>query len=83
MVAFYEAAPATDGRRAVLYLDGHVTRVAETDWRASSEPHEFHLNVTPPAPCIAPSTSVRTIEYSITVYFAKEDATYDQTYFNS
>jgi prepilin-type processing-associated H-X9-DG protein len=31
-VAFYEPAPAADGRRAVLYLDGHVTRVSETDW---------------------------------------------------
>jgi prepilin-type processing-associated H-X9-DG protein len=32
MVAFYEAAPAPDGRRAVLYLDGHVMRERETDW---------------------------------------------------
>ncbi|HEX8236979.1 MAG TPA: hypothetical protein VF600_13560 [Abditibacteriaceae bacterium] len=32
MVAFYEAAPAPDGRRAVLYLDGHVKRELETDW---------------------------------------------------
>jgi prepilin-type processing-associated H-X9-DG protein len=32
MVAFFEPAPAADGRRAVLYLDGHVTRVSETDW---------------------------------------------------
>lgn len=32
MVTFYEAVPSADGRRAVLYLDGHVNRVAETDW---------------------------------------------------
>jgi prepilin-type processing-associated H-X9-DG protein len=32
MVTFYEAAPSADGRRAVLYLDGHVMRVAEADW---------------------------------------------------
>ena len=31
-VAFYEAAPANDGTRAVLYLDGHVKRERETDW---------------------------------------------------
>ncbi len=32
MVAFYEAAPDAEGRRAVLYLDGHVKRERETDW---------------------------------------------------
>ena len=39
-VAFYEAAPAADGTRAVLYADGHVTREAETNWariRAASD----------------------------------------------
>lgn len=32
MVAFYEASPDVEGRRAVLYLDGHVKRERETDW---------------------------------------------------
>jgi prepilin-type processing-associated H-X9-DG protein len=32
MVAFYEPAPASDGKRAVLFLDGHVERVQESDW---------------------------------------------------
>jgi prepilin-type processing-associated H-X9-DG protein len=32
MVTFYEAVPAANGRRAVLFLDGHVERVAEADW---------------------------------------------------
>jgi prepilin-type processing-associated H-X9-DG protein len=32
IVAFYEADPGRDGRRAVLYLDGHVKRELETDW---------------------------------------------------
>ena len=39
-VAFYEAAPATDGTRAVLYLDGHVRREQENNWgriRAASD----------------------------------------------
>ena len=39
-VAFYEAAPAPDGTRAVLYLDGHVKREQETNWpqiRAASD----------------------------------------------
>ena len=31
-VAFYEAAPAPDGTRAVLYLDGHVKREQENNW---------------------------------------------------
>jgi prepilin-type processing-associated H-X9-DG protein len=31
-VAFYEPAVASDGKRAVLFLDGHVERVPETDW---------------------------------------------------
>ena len=32
VIAFYEAAPAPDGTRAVLYLDGHVRREPETNW---------------------------------------------------
>lgn len=32
IVAFYEASPAPDGRRAVLYLDGHVARENENEW---------------------------------------------------
>lgn len=31
-VAFWERSPAGDGRRAVLYLDGHVRRERETEW---------------------------------------------------
>jgi prepilin-type processing-associated H-X9-DG protein len=31
-VAFWEKSPAPDGRRAVLYLDGHVKRELETEW---------------------------------------------------
>ena len=31
-VVFYEASAATDGTRGVLYLDGHVERVAEVVW---------------------------------------------------
>ena len=34
VVTFYEASPASDGTRAVLYLDGHVRRERETDWAA-------------------------------------------------
>ena len=34
VVTFYEATPAPDGTRAVLYLDGHVRRERETDWPA-------------------------------------------------
>lgn len=34
IVTFYEASPAADGTRAVLYLDGHVKRERETDWAA-------------------------------------------------
>ena len=40
VIAFYEASPAKDGRRAVLYLDGHVKRELETYWptiRAASD----------------------------------------------
>ncbi len=34
VITFYEATPAPDGTRAVLYLDGHVRRERETDWPA-------------------------------------------------
>lgn len=34
VVTFYEASPAPDGTRAVLYLDGHVKREREIDWAA-------------------------------------------------
>ncbi len=33
MVTYYEASPADDGLRAVLFLDGHVTRVPDTEWQ--------------------------------------------------
>ncbi|MBV9470601.1 MAG: hypothetical protein JOZ57_15285 [Abitibacteriaceae bacterium] len=32
IVIFYEAKPAADGTRGVLFLDGHVGRIKETDW---------------------------------------------------
>lgn len=32
MVAFYEAHPAADGKRALLFLDGHVKRIKEAEW---------------------------------------------------
>jgi hypothetical protein len=32
MVAFYEAAPAKDGTRGIVTIDGTVKRVAEKDW---------------------------------------------------
>ena len=42
MVAFYEAHPAADGKRAILFLDGHVKRIKEAEWplvkRASRVP---------------------------------------------
>ena len=34
VITFYEASPAPDGTRAVLYLDGHAKRERETDWAA-------------------------------------------------
>lgn len=33
MVTYYEADPQDDGKRAVLFLDGHVTRVEESEWQ--------------------------------------------------
>lgn len=33
MVVYYEAAPEDDGLRAILFLDGHVKRLADTDWQ--------------------------------------------------
>ena len=33
MVTYYEASPADDGLRAVLFLDGHVKRVPDTEWQ--------------------------------------------------
>lgn len=42
MVAFYEANPGPDDRRALLFLDGHVKRIKEAEWpqvkRASKIP---------------------------------------------
>jgi prepilin-type processing-associated H-X9-DG protein len=42
VVAFYEATPAPDGTRAVLFLDGHVQVIPEAQWprlkRASKIP---------------------------------------------
>ncbi len=32
VVAFYEASPAPDGTRAVLFLDGHVQVIPEAEW---------------------------------------------------
>ncbi len=35
MVIYYEATPADDGLRAVLFLDGHVKRISEADWQSA------------------------------------------------
>jgi prepilin-type processing-associated H-X9-DG protein len=32
VVTFYEPVPASDGLRAVLFLDGHVARLTEAEW---------------------------------------------------
>ncbi len=32
MVLFYEASPAEDGLRAVLFLDGRVKRLSNAEW---------------------------------------------------
>ncbi len=40
MVVYYEAAPQSDGLRAVLFLDGHIKRLADADWqRVKSASH--------------------------------------------
>lgn len=40
MVVYYEAAPEDDNLRAVLFLDGHVKRLADADWqRVKSASH--------------------------------------------
>lgn len=33
VVLFYEAAAAGDGTRGVLFLDGHVDRLIEQQWK--------------------------------------------------
>jgi prepilin-type processing-associated H-X9-DG protein len=32
MVALYEATPAPDGKRGVVFVDGHAKRVQEEEW---------------------------------------------------
>ena len=40
MAVYYEPAPQSDGLRAVLFLDGHVKRLANADWqRVKSASH--------------------------------------------
>ena len=34
MVIYYEAVPAPDGTRGVVFLDGHAKRISESDWPA-------------------------------------------------
>lgn len=34
MVLYFEASPGDDGKRAVLFLDGHVKRIPEAQWPA-------------------------------------------------
>jgi len=34
MVAYYEAVPTPGGTRAVLFMDGHVKRIPESQWPA-------------------------------------------------
>lgn len=67
VVTFYEASPASDGRRAVLYLDGHVTRELETDWlaiRAASDA------IAPPFKSGAPIMVGKPTHATITLYDA-------------
>ncbi len=32
-VAYFEASAATDGLRAVVFVDGHVKRLTDSEWR--------------------------------------------------
>jgi len=51
-VVYYEARPSNDGKRAVLFLDGHVNRISEAQWPALKS--AFHV---PSLPTPKPSPS--------------------------
>ena len=67
LIAFYEASPAPDSTRAVLYLDGHVKRERETDWptiRAASEA------IAPPLSKSVGSVTTNKADATVTLYDA-------------
>ena len=45
MVAYFETSPQADGRRAVLFLDGHVKRLEDPEWQQAKA--ASHVPVTP------------------------------------
>lgn len=47
MVIYYEASPASDGTRGVVFLDGHAKRIAKRDWPALKA--ASHVPNAPPA----------------------------------
>lgn len=48
-VAYFEAAPDSDGMRAVLFTDGHVKRISEAEWQQHKNAM-FQLNRSAPPP---------------------------------
>lgn len=36
LVALYEATPGGDGKRSAIFLDGHIERIAASDWKRAS-----------------------------------------------
>lgn len=65
-VAFYEASPAPDGKRAVLYVDGHVQRIAESQWPALKQASKIGTPVpkVPENPPQATGNSTAAVELS-------------------
>ena len=45
MVVYFETTPQADGRRAVLFLDGHVKRLEDSEWQQAKA--ASHVSVTP------------------------------------
>ena len=66
-VAFYEASPAPDGTRAVLYVDGHVKRELETNWAAIRSTSDIFA---PPFQSRAASVTTNKANATITLYDA-------------
>lgn len=50
MVTYFEASPGDDGKRAVLFLDGHVKRIPEAQWPALKAASHIPGPSTAPAP---------------------------------